>query len=570
MPIINTRTMTIPQYRKIYDKLKSSTFEVPLIQRGYAWEDEQIRDLYEDILYIMQNDLDYFEDNQELNIALGQGILLQSDDGNYLIYDGQQRILTYILFCVSLAKQLHKFLSENEENERIKKRISKLEEIYLIDVKHNDEIHEKISRIKVSKKDENAFNYIIGLNNRMDKKSLSKLIPAYKMINHWIKDLPYNDLNKMFSILTTKIEMMFFESTNDNDAEELFYSTNSAGKPLCVNELLHARVFQLFKNNRQLTNNWKDIYDKLCQKEKEDRIDSLLLYSVQVDEFTMTSGKLFSYMNKKMKEEYGVIYLDKIISRLNILYDFLHGNVSEYNYIKTIIDITAIKQVFPLFLALNEKYNSDINKVVDNTQKILIYIILMNNVIKQSPGKTKHGLETILGNIKNNSNIDMFDRITKESDLFGKLTDLDNYFDNKTGKALFILCAIRNNRSFNAFQISNKGTTLEHIVPQNQDKWIEENELWKKEFEDNGNRIIYSLGNFTLLSEKINKSISNNVWTIKKQRIKTNGMAGIFSTIFDDNLLDCDEITPNYIVVRGEKIAKVLIDEVFSDFIKQN
>ena len=54
---------------------------------------------------------------------------------------------------------------------------------------------------------------------------------------------------------------------------------------------------------------------------------------------------------------------------------------------------------------------------------------------------------------------------------------------------------------------------LEHIMPKKIEKWEKENII----FIDLHKRYLHNIGNMTLLSEKINTSIKNNVFSIKQQ-----------------------------------------------------
>jgi len=69
---------------------------IPLFQRGYIWTKEEIQDLWDDLMALS-------DDEQHF---LGTILISQSDDrgnlGQYEVIDGQQRIMTIILFLAAL------------------------------------------------------------------------------------------------------------------------------------------------------------------------------------------------------------------------------------------------------------------------------------------------------------------------------------------------------------------------------------------------------------------------------------------------------------------------------------
>lgn len=565
MSIINTATIANPTYRSIFTLLteeKNTIYKIPVIQREYAWESEQISDFYYDIINLMDKEkYDVYED-EETNIAIGQCIFYKDTENSYYIYDGQQRILTYILLCRATAQKLYKLYQENNDEE-YKKKSTKLTQVYIIDKSEDD----KESRIITKENNQKEYAYILGLSQT--KTSYGKLTSAYKLIQKWIEELSDDNIKCLYHILVKRIKIMALIALNDNDAESLFYSTNSTGKPLGIGELLHARFHQLFKDDKILTS-WRSIYDSIKALKKGALVDSYLLYSMQVDDFTITQGRLFSNINNKMKRnpKERKEFLNKIIYRLEILHNLFKENEDGDNLINTIINTASIRQIYPLYIALKE--NNDDNRYSSKkTIEILRYIVLQNNIIKQSPGTTKHQLQIILNNI-NKRETDIFKGVEKITKIYDRLIDLDVDYDNKTAKVLFILAIITQNKSLSSISISPTSTHLEHIVPQNHSKWVSEYPLWKKEIDQNQNRLIFSIGNYILLSQKLNQTISNGLWHVKKREIINSPFRGIFYSSFSDDLCEQDEITPEYIINRGKKISKKLVETLFMQFQQHN
>ena len=75
-------------------KLFNDFYIVPSYQREYVWEDEHVKDFFEDI----HNE--FSEDGQSSDYFIGSIIVCEEQHGLYEVIDGQQRITTaYILLC---------------------------------------------------------------------------------------------------------------------------------------------------------------------------------------------------------------------------------------------------------------------------------------------------------------------------------------------------------------------------------------------------------------------------------------------------------------------------------------
>lgn len=97
-------------------------FRIPDYQRGYAWQDQQLRDFWEDIINLQPDRYHYtgLLSLKVLNKAESQNLgnddkwLLQSGYKAYHIVDGQQRMTTFIIMLNEIV-ELVCHLPENED-----------------------------------------------------------------------------------------------------------------------------------------------------------------------------------------------------------------------------------------------------------------------------------------------------------------------------------------------------------------------------------------------------------------------------------------------------------------------
>jgi uncharacterized protein with ParB-like and HNH nuclease domain len=84
---------------KVKDFFNGRFFEIPKYQRGYAWEVQNVRDLFDDIAESIESGTNHYIGT----IVLSRD---QSDDEKFHVVDGQQRITTISLIIKALVAQL--------------------------------------------------------------------------------------------------------------------------------------------------------------------------------------------------------------------------------------------------------------------------------------------------------------------------------------------------------------------------------------------------------------------------------------------------------------------------------
>jgi hypothetical protein len=206
---------------KIKDFFNGRFFEIPKYQRGYAWEIQNIRDLFDDIVESIDSSSNHY---------IGTIVLSKSadDDEKFYVVDGQQRITTITLIISSLIKKL----SEKDS--------SYYERFYL------KEDHRY--RITPLNRDQQFFvNILEGLVGEPQNKSQRFLKDAIEEINFKVDQIA--DKLK-FLKWVEKLEVMEFVENSEGDAIRIFQTVNDRGKPLSNME--KAKSLLIYFSNRYL------------------------------------------------------------------------------------------------------------------------------------------------------------------------------------------------------------------------------------------------------------------------------------------------------------------------------
>ncbi len=200
--------------------IEKGVFEIPSYQRGYAWQEEQLKDFWNDLEHVSKlgNQFHYMH-----SLTLRE-LENEFESSAFEIIDGQQRLATSLILLGLLAKT----------------------------TKHKDPKYslinlEPILSYKYYGLSE-AFGAIMGEEKDLEKFKTSfyyakNLIEAYAFFKEKISDTPIETLEKMFDALTKKM-LFSVVGLNDNriDPFSSFETINNRGKDLSTLELFKNRL----------------------------------------------------------------------------------------------------------------------------------------------------------------------------------------------------------------------------------------------------------------------------------------------------------------------------------------
>ncbi|WQY81070.1 DUF262 domain-containing HNH endonuclease family protein [Helicobacter pylori] len=199
--------------------IEKGVFEIPSYQRGYAWQEEQLKDFWNDLEHVSKlgNKFHYMH-----SLTLRE-LENEFESSTFEIIDGQQRLATSLILLGLLAK-----ITQNKDP---KYSLINLEPI--LSYKYYG-LSEAFRAITEEEKDLKAFQTSFYAKN---------LIDAYAFFQEKISDTPIEVLEKMFDALIKKMLFSVVE-LNDNriDPFSSFETINNRGKDLSTLELLKNRL----------------------------------------------------------------------------------------------------------------------------------------------------------------------------------------------------------------------------------------------------------------------------------------------------------------------------------------
>ncbi len=246
--------------------MEKGVFEIPSYQRGYAWQERQLKDFWNDLEHVSKlgNQFHYMH-----SLTLRE---LENEFKNsaFEIIDGQQRLATSLILLGLLAK--------TTQNKDPKYSLINLEPI--LSYKYYG-LSEAFRAITEEEKDLEAFKTSFYAKN---------LIDAYAFFQEKISDAPIEALEKMFDALIKKM-LFSVVGLNDNriDPFSSFETINNRGKDLSTLELLKNRLHfvahkicdgkKLEKLQQEINDTYTLIYHDLRQFE-DDHLEGFLKHFV--------------------------------------------------------------------------------------------------------------------------------------------------------------------------------------------------------------------------------------------------------------------------------------------------
>ncbi len=199
--------------------IEKGVFEIPSYQRGYAWQERQLKDFWNDLEHVSKLG-DKFHYLHSLTLRESEN---EFESSAFEIIDGQQRLATSLILLGLLAK-----ITQNKDP---KYSLINLEPI--LSYKYYG-LNEAFRAIMEEEKDLEKFKTSFYAKN---------LIDAYAFFKEKISDTPIEALEKMFDALIKKM-LFSVVGLNDNriDPFSSFETINNRGKDLSTLELLKNRL----------------------------------------------------------------------------------------------------------------------------------------------------------------------------------------------------------------------------------------------------------------------------------------------------------------------------------------
>lgn len=498
-----------------------STFNIPVYQRNYEWNKEQVEQFFHDIEKIITK-------GYKNGHFLGTIVFVSNEKQQLLmeriIIDGQQRITTTVL----LLKAIHDLLDENNDRQRELK--EEIYETYII----NKYVEQKYKlKLKPVEEDMKAFTDLIESG---DSNEDSKVYKNYKLFIDLIKNSQYTPEDIYKALLYVQIVYISLDKNSKAENPQLiFESLNSTGLSLTEADLIRNFILMSLDYEKQT-----ELYRKYWT-----RIEKLLP-NARISEFvrdflTMKTG--YTPNKNKVYATFKKYYIENNLNSEAVLVDLLRYAQYYHWFININSEIEAIDNllwrlyhikstvVYPYLLELFDEYFEKKIISIDELLKTMsiinsylfrrsicniptnaltrVFASMTKNVI-EARNKGKTHVEAVTDFLMSRSRSAIFPRNVEFKKNF---IELDIY-NRRKQLALFTLYNIEDYQHKEVVEYSQ--LSIEHIMPQKlTPKW---NIDLGKDADEVHRLYKDTIGNLTIT--KYNSEISNKSFEDKKEYYK--------------------------------------------------
>lgn len=541
-------------------KVFSSDFQyaIPDYQRPYSWEEEHIKQLFDDLY-------EFYERKTDESYFLGSIVVIKKDNQPKAdVVDGQQRLTSLTILFAVLASFL-----DGKYKQSIEKYLQQPEDLA--------ESIPAQPRLTLRKRDKDFFktyvqeiqlNKLKTINIDHDCKTDAQK-NIYKNVLALIKriEVKFSNLNEIFDFfkfLIQKCCLVIVSTPNQKSAFRIFSVMNNRGLDLLPTDILKADMIGKIQHNQDdYTDKWEDLEQSLGRN----RFNELFTHIRMIE--------LKNKAQKSILEEFQELVLPKITS----IPDFIDNELANYanaflaiknnNYqtdeyekeinqsIKWLNRVAFSEWLAVAILFLYQKPNGE------QAKNFFKYLEILTSYLHLSAKDVNKRIERyglILQELQNSpkqltSALFLND---KEKSAFKELLNGNIYKDLTSVRRNYLILRLDEMISDGAANYSSKSDllTIEHILPQT----ISENSQWRDWWTDEEHSLwLHRLANLVPLNKRRNSSASN--WDFDDKKTKYfSGTSNVSSYALTSQVLNTDEWKPNNITQRQTELLNKMFE----------
>ena len=523
-----------PQPKSFEEIISSKRYEVPVYQRPYTWQIEQVSELWNDL---NKNESPYF---------IGTLILRPKINNNdiFEVVDGQQRLATLLLLLKAAVKTIEK---EDET------RALAIQDRYIN--QKGPLTDQPLLTLVLSRRDKEKFETLMLETEFLSKKrylSWSNLDNTMDFFLEKLGELKKDrGLEGVISVIKDKVMKLSFldvQLENDSDIYMLFETLNDRGIDLSIADLVKNRVCAMADDQPDLSaDDAARKIDNISEMLSSGKMKGFLLHycwSESSDKEPLPRRKLMEWYSKTI-ETRKVKFLNDIEDAAERYVYFINprsiSNEPEKRDVFTYLKILDATRCYPLLLQGSKTLEP--KDFICLCKAVEILTFRHSTIAKQDAKKLEDVYYDLTKNIKNGMSINPILEVLKKQaeKISGRIfeTNFSEFESDNHQISRYILCKIEEQVIPKSATLNWDDLTLEHILSQGL-PW------------DGKDQYINRLGNLTLLSGLLNKDASNKEFETKKEDYKKEKRIQITK-----DLVKYLDFTKETILKRQKQFAKI-------------
>jgi len=504
---------------------KKERFIIPEYQRPYAWTDEEVQTLFEDLVEYTQERIDspYF---------LGTIVSYTNSDKEQEIIDGQQRITTLCLLLRAIYTKIEKMDHTDERNNFIRQIEPALWQTDELTGKAN-----KNQSLLESKVFESEYNAILtniletGIAEKSAKDNYSKNYRlCQELIDKYAKDEPLTFYSFINNILNKAIVLPIKADSQDT-ALTIFSTLNDRGLPLSDADIFKAKIYNNIKDSKardEFIEKWQEI--STSAEYAGESIQKLFYYylfylrALENDRKTTTPGLRKYYSSNGFYRLFDPDLMDNLNSILNFWrvvnnHEELEEELwsSDFEILKLLDMLSSYPNEFWKYPVVNyylqHKESVDFEENFLNFLKWLFVNLCSRYIVTPTVNAVKQSILNLNAEIINNEKPRIEFKTIDKNEI---REELKNPHRNVVRMLLKLLAYDNKNQK----ELLPDKWEIEHILPQ---RWQES--YFPNVSEEDVNNTIEHLGNKVPFEKRLNIVASNGYFAKKKESYKKSNIS---------------------------------------------
>ena len=530
-------------------------FDIPVYQRPYAWETEQVDNLLDDLLFAMRRDDDapYF---------LGSVVLIKGDSAQSQVVDGQQRLTTLtILLCV--LRELADGDVKSDLDRYIRQRgsiIAGTEDVVRLNLRSLDRdfFYENVQS-------SGSISVLLEDAPARETDSQQRIYENVRYLHEKLTELDDDERTRLAAFIIQHCYLVVVSTSDMTSAYRIFSVMNDRGLDLSPTDILKAEVIGEITNpeaQRNYADKWEDIEQELGR----DRFADL---------FTIVRT---IYAKAKQRRSLQEEFRDHVLKQ-HTATDFIDSILDQYDDVfKSILDLPSgsVSTTAQTKTCLQHLRN------LDNNDWIPPAMAFFHRDPDDREGverftkdleRLAYGLFLLRANI--NDRISRYAAVLRDiekgNDVWQESGALQLRANEKTAirNALDgpiytlprvprpLLLRLDNLLADAGATYDHSIISVEHVLPQNP----ADHSQWRKWFPDDDERVLWThrLANLVLLSFRKNTRASN--WEFNRKKNEYFQRGGVAPFALTTQVVTESEWTPTVLERRQRELVGKLVAE---------
>ena len=539
-------------------------YTIPPFQRRYVWtQDDQWEPLWEDVRNVADDFLDQIEltegdavgaEQRTTPHFLGAIVLQQipvpvNDIDRREVIDGQQRVTTLQLLLDAIQ-----FVYEEKGYRLPAAHLSNLV-LNQPDFVGDDKTH--AFKVWPSRTDREAFRHAMDNGLAVNEYEDSLIVQAHEFfqqqVRHWLTTAEGPDERRVQALqtaVTNMLNLVVIDLEPKDDPNVIFETLNARGTPLEQSDLIRNFVLAQYPNDVKWQEIWNDLDDKWWSDEVRQgrllrpRIDMLLNYwlAMRTDQ-EVSPTRVFSSFQAHAEDNQIDVLMGKAKRDLANYRRFEEGHRTKYEnlFYYRAIEVMQMRVITPVLLQLllaeelvRERAFRAIESFLARRTICRMTTTQYNRLILELTTRLRNeGLEqadkVVAGFLKEQKAYSR--EWPSDQTVAGSLGWSPLYRLLTRGRLRLVLEGIESGLRTPMSETSDvpRGLTIEHLMPVS---WSKEN--WplpacvdEEEATESRNGLIHTIGNLTLVTQRLNSRLSNAPWHEKRATIQKHAVLNL-------------------------------------------